>query len=231
MEKSEIFIGRDVGKDDYTVDKQYTLVGRRHARIVREHNGIYIQDLDSANGTYINGARISRKKIETSDKITLGGVDYYELNLRNVLKQLPMPGKEFQNRFLKLKQVYEGYQKEKGKIQGESQGKMMLKRSLPMALPCLLMVFVPFFLDGSNHEVRLFIQMSGGILSALAMVIGSIWASKSMAKIPERLNDLRERFLVEYVCPNCEYDFGERPWENIKRQGRCKACQREFDIL
>ena len=230
MEKSELFIGRDVGKDDYPIDKQYTSIGRKHARIDRKPDGIYIEDLDSANGTFVNGKPISLKKINTSDKITLGGVEYYVLNLQKALKQLPMPEKEFQAKFLQLKDVYENYQKEKVKIQSESQGKMMLKRSLPMALPGLMMMVVPFFFDRSNSAISWLIPISGGILSALSVTLGSIWASKSITKMPERLNDLREHFLIEYVCPNCGQDFGERPWENIKRQGKCKTCQREFDV-
>ena len=228
MEKNEILIGRDVEKTEFLVEKQYVSVGRKHARIIRKPDGLYIEDLDSANGTFVNGKPVNLKKINASDKIMLGGVDYYELNLETVLKLLPMTDAEFQAKFLQLKQVYDNYQKEKVKIQSESQGKMMLKRSLPMALPGLLMVIVPFFFDRSNPQMNLIIQMAGGILSALSVILGSVWASKSMAKMPERQNDLRERFLVEYVCPNCGQDFGDRPWENIKRQGKCKACQREF---
>ena len=220
MDKSEIIIGRQVEKGDYHVDKQYKSVGRKHARIVSEADGIYIEDLSSTNGTFVNGIPISRKKITPSDTITLGGTDHYTLNLAKVLQQLPVSDKDFQDRFLKLRQVYDNYQKEKVKIQSESQGKMMLKRSLPMAVPGVLMMCF----NGFNLKVF------GGILSALSIVLGSVWASKSMAKMPERLNELRELFLREYVCPNCGHDFGERPWENIRRQGKCKACQREFDI-
>ena len=228
MEKNEILIGRQVEKGNYLIEEQYKSVGRKHARIIRKSDGIYIEDLDSANGTFVNGKSVKLKKINASDKISLGGMNCYELNLGKVLKLLPLPDKDFHDQMLQLKQVYEYYQKEKVKIQSENQGKMMLKRSLPMALPGLLMVVIPFFADRSNPQISVFIQVVGGIFSALAMVLGSIWASKSMAKMPERINDLREQFLVDYVCPNCGQDFGERPWENIKRQGKCRACQREF---
>ena len=230
MEKNEIFIGRQVEKRDYLIEEQYKSIGRKHARIIRKHDGIYIEDLDSANGTFVNGKSVKLKKINASDKIMLGGINYYELNLGKALKMLPLSDIEFQDKFLHLKQVYEDYQKEKVKIQSESQGKMMLKRTLPMALPGVLMVIIPFFLDRSKPQVSMIIQVLGGVFSALAMVLGSVWASKSMAKMPERLNDLREQFLIDYVCPNCGQDFGERPWENIKRQGKCRACQREFNV-
>ena len=228
MEKNEILIGRQVENGDYLIEEQYKSIGRKHARILRKPDGIYIEDLESANGTFVNGKSVQLKKINASDKITLGGIDYYELNLNKALKLLPLSDKEFQDKFLQLKQVYEDYQKEKVHIQSESQGKMMLKRSLPMALPGFLMVIIPFFADRSNPQISMFIQVLGGLFSALAMVLGSIWASKSMEKMPERLNNLREQFLIDYVCPNCGQDFGERPWENIKRQGKCRACKREF---
>ena len=34
-------------------------VSRQHARIVREADGFYIEDLDSLNGTFVNGTRLS----------------------------------------------------------------------------------------------------------------------------------------------------------------------------
>ena len=229
MEKSEIYIGREVGKDGYTIDDQYVLVGRKHARITRTTDGFYIEDLNSANGVFVNGKPVTRKKINDSDKVTLGGADYYELNIAKVLTLLPMPDEEFQSKFLQLKQVYDTYQKEKVRIQSESQGKMILKRSLPMALPGTIMFFVPFFFDTSNPQVSAVIQRLGGVFMVIAVVLGSIWASKSMAKVPERLNRLNQQFLIDYVCPDCGYEFGDHPWENIRRQGKCKGCKREFN--
>jgi DNA-directed RNA polymerase subunit RPC12/RpoP len=225
MEKNEIFIGRQVEKGNYPVEEQYRSVGRKHARIIRKQDGFYIEDLDSANGTFVNGTAVKFKKIKVSDKITLGGIDYYELNLAKALKLLPMSDAELKQAFLNLKLVYEDYQKNKVKIQSKSQGSMMMKRTIPMIIPGLLMTIVPFF-TGHNPVV----QILGGILSAVAMIAGSVWASKSMSKTPERMNNLREQFMMDYVCPNCGQEFGERPWENIKKQGKCRACQREFKV-
>jgi len=220
MEKKEIIIGRQVEKGNYQIDEQYKLVGRRHARLIRKPEGFYIEDLDSANGTFVNSKSVKVKKIVSSDKVMLGGQNYYELNLAKAMKMLPMSDQEFQAAFQNLKKVYDHYQKTKVKIQKESQGMMMIKRSIPMALPGIAMMFLKNFPA---------LQIFGGVLSAVAMVICSIWASKSMAKTPELINNLREQFLMDYVCPNCGQDFGERPWENIKRQGKCKACGREFN--
>jgi len=48
-------IGRDVA-NDIVID--HRLASRRHARLERDEAGCYVRDLDSTNGTYINGNRI-----------------------------------------------------------------------------------------------------------------------------------------------------------------------------
>jgi phosphoserine phosphatase RsbU/P len=47
-------------------------VSRQHARVLREPDGYYIEDLNSLNGTYINGRRITRRtKLFDRDQIRL----------------------------------------------------------------------------------------------------------------------------------------------------------------
>jgi pSer/pThr/pTyr-binding forkhead associated (FHA) protein len=48
-------------------------VSRSHARIVRKDDAYYISDLQSTNGTSVNGARISGEtKLRHGDTIELG---------------------------------------------------------------------------------------------------------------------------------------------------------------
>ncbi len=50
-------------------------LSRRHARIFREHNDVYIVDLGSLNGTLINNRRVEKEpvRIDCGDEINLGG--------------------------------------------------------------------------------------------------------------------------------------------------------------
>jgi len=227
MEMNEIFIGREVDKNGYSVDKEYVLVGRKHARITRKPDGIYIEDLDSANGTFVNGKSVNLKKIKATDKITLGGVDYYELKLEKVLKLLPVSDEEFRRKFLQLKQVYDDYQTESTRLQTQGQEDMMTKRMLPtMLVGVFTGIFTAFI--GNEASVKIAIAIGGGILTVVVFLVATKMASKSSKTMKEKLNQLNENFELEYVCPACGLSFRGRSWKALNNAGKCPACQREF---
>jgi pSer/pThr/pTyr-binding forkhead associated (FHA) protein len=68
--QGELVIGR--GSDsDITISEDN--VSRRHAKlIVEQGNHIYIEDLGSTNGTFINGERIQRTTLMEGDRILIG---------------------------------------------------------------------------------------------------------------------------------------------------------------
>jgi FHA domain-containing protein len=47
-------------------------VSRNHALIVRRNDGLYIDDLGSLNGTYVNRRRIESHKLDDGDEIQVG---------------------------------------------------------------------------------------------------------------------------------------------------------------
>lgn len=69
IEDERLSIGRspDAGVflDDVTVS-------RNHALIVRRRDGLYIDDLGSLNGTYVNRQRIESQILEDGDEIQVG---------------------------------------------------------------------------------------------------------------------------------------------------------------
>ena len=55
-------------------------VSRIHARIQKEENEYYLCDMNSTNGTYLNGRRLGIQEkvpIHVSDEITFAGLGYY----------------------------------------------------------------------------------------------------------------------------------------------------------
>jgi hypothetical protein len=72
--KDDIVIGRNPDCD-VVVPSQFTHVSRRHAHITRHLDGIYIEDLGSHNGTYVNAHLLEKaKRLENGNKITLGRI-------------------------------------------------------------------------------------------------------------------------------------------------------------
>ena len=65
-------IGR-APRADFIVDA--ALVSRLHCRIEAGDEAIVVVDLNSTNGTYVNGARVSRAKIGGGDRLRVGRVE------------------------------------------------------------------------------------------------------------------------------------------------------------
>ena len=67
-------LGRDVGNQVVIGD---TSVSRKHCTITQGSQGVYeISDLDSHNGTFVNGVKISRAPIQHRDRIRIGTSEF-----------------------------------------------------------------------------------------------------------------------------------------------------------
>lgn len=69
LPKSKIIIGRKDG--DLIIDDPH--VSKKHASIeVWSRTHIYLKDLESTNGTFLNGIQITRMKLQEGDVIQIG---------------------------------------------------------------------------------------------------------------------------------------------------------------
>lgn len=68
-------IGRD---EDCTIPAEDSFMSHRHAHIFKEKDGYYIEDLDSTNGTFLNGKRLGEDAVELldGDRICIGRVEF-----------------------------------------------------------------------------------------------------------------------------------------------------------
>jgi hypothetical protein len=70
LEKEDLTLGRDVNNDIMVNDPE---VSRKHARLIKQGESYFFEDLGSTNGTFIAGERLSKPVLlAPNTKITIG---------------------------------------------------------------------------------------------------------------------------------------------------------------
>ena len=65
----EFIIGRSEACDIYIGEKK---VSRKHANIHADHDGLILEDLESTNGTFVDGKKITSVKLKDGDTVRIG---------------------------------------------------------------------------------------------------------------------------------------------------------------
>lgn len=73
IERRATNVGRDPGVG---VTISHDSVSRMHARLDREPDGLYVVDLKSRNGTYVNGADVERERLADGDVVAFGLAEF-----------------------------------------------------------------------------------------------------------------------------------------------------------
>ena len=69
MNRTPFSVGRKVDKDLVIPDPR---VSRDHALIVAENGDFFVVDQGSKHGTYVNGERVQRQKLQRNDRVEFG---------------------------------------------------------------------------------------------------------------------------------------------------------------
>ena len=67
-------IGRSAGAE-FIVDA--ALVSRLHCQLTATRDTVRVKDLDSTNGTFVNGARVKTAELHDGDTLSVGRVDLF----------------------------------------------------------------------------------------------------------------------------------------------------------
>jgi pSer/pThr/pTyr-binding forkhead associated (FHA) protein len=67
--EKQIIVGRSSDLDMVLVED---MVSRKHARIAMQSDQIWIEDLGSTNGTFVNGEKIKRARLKEGDRVLIG---------------------------------------------------------------------------------------------------------------------------------------------------------------
>lgn len=93
----ELIIGRSSELEMVLIED---MVSRHHAKISTSEDEIFIEDLGSTNGTFVNGEKITRSKLKDGDRILIGTSIIklvYEESDASVPPAIPKPIKESQS--------------------------------------------------------------------------------------------------------------------------------------
>jgi two-component system cell cycle response regulator len=84
VDKMETVIGRAA---DASIRLDDDGVSRRHARVVQHKNEVWIEDLESANGTFVNEDRVTRQLLRDGDKIQMGSTTILKFTYGDELEE------------------------------------------------------------------------------------------------------------------------------------------------
>jgi len=221
----EIVIGREVnGTIDIKVDKKFNLVSRQHAKLVYKDGSLKIKDLDSANGTFVNGKQVASKKINKEDIVLLGSdlknkgyqVDITKL-IEDVENLILEEKTDFSKEFDSLKTVYKSYKKEIEVIQKSSQIKSVKPRLMfSLGIGLILLVLTLFGLTDGLGTLQYPIMM---IVMLVPTIMG---AYGKKVDISEDITTIQIKYGKKYCCPKCKKKLQlNKAWRLYKDEETC----------
>ncbi|MDR0536693.1 MAG: FHA domain-containing protein [Tannerellaceae bacterium] len=203
--------------NDFVVDAPS--VSRHHALLKRDENGsLFLEDLSSTNGTFVNGIQILKKRIACTDTVLLGKSP---LNISEALNS----NNDYIQEFAALKEVYEKYTAQKVRIQSATTFRTRLFQAAPFALPGIVGFVISF--SGSGGMIFRAICLA---IAVCAPAAGIYMGAQQAAKAPQQLQELADQFKIDYVCPKCGIFLGEIPWESLANKKNCsvQSCKAKW---
>lgn len=206
-------LGRDKSNDVVLPGSD---VSKFHAslRLDAEQN-ILIEDLDSTNGTFVNGRKIKLNKITATDQVLIGKTEINQELLSKSIESLAHKNNIYTKEFTDVLQASKKYEKQKSKINKNLKGVLM--RVLLSAAIILVFSLIP----GLDITVRI-------ILMSVVTPAILVFIDNSPEKKQHQLDELRLKYEESIKCPKCNtslinfsttYLNGKRVCQNPK----CKA--------
>ena len=232
---SSYTIGRNTGNSIVLSNGK---ISGYHARLVQcTPNSFLLEDLDSKNGTFVNGTRITRKIIDRTTPLELADTRYTVEQLLDTPKPEPVENQDkppyvqtpptpapeivpnpldFTAQFTELQQVFEQYPK----LRKDCRNREKMIRTGSIILSSI--VGVSSVLATGGAALPLLHIMSGAGLSMLLPTLCS-----TLLSTEEKIEVIDKEYRERYRCPNpaCRDSFGTREWALLEQQKTCRRCQ------
>lgn len=207
-------IGRDL-ENNFIVED--LTVSGFHAEIhVMEGCPMFIKDLNSANGTFVNGLEIANKVFNFTDRLVLGSYAINGQKLKEDLTKFVLNNKQdFSKEFRTLKADFDDYEKKTNFIHRNQKMKPLAVR-LGLTLGIL---FLLFKLENIDSNLRYTMMMLTGVLGGVFS--GFVF---NEGKKKQKLEALEAEYIQKLCCPKCENSLIRKGWEYWRSKGACPKC-------
>lgn len=230
-----IIVGKQ-GEQPFSITDQH--VSRKHLKLTPLEDGnVLVEDLSSANGTYIDGVQIRKMKVSPDTIVRMGSSFTFRVSdaFRPAVPPTPpvpptpvppspgpgpTPVKTVSIDHLQY--VWNKHQQDVINLQKRNASNNFLSM-LPMFILAGLGYLVSCLPDLA--EFRLALTVAGFGLGCIIK-----WISyKSTTNQPQQMAKLNNQFQIDYVCPKCKRFLGFIPFEGIKNQKQCPCCKTKWE--
>lgn len=205
-------------------------VSRRHCQLTVLDNGkMILQNLSPNNVTWVNDMAIESCAITANDQIHLGYdkflLDWEWINtvVRRARSKTPQ-----EISIKHLERVYENYKNELDAIQ-KSQSRLNTIRGItPIITLGAVATSMVMGKEWATKYGQGFMMTAYG-LAILITVLVFLKSWFDLSKIPQKKEELNQRFLAKFRCPNCGYFFGYQSFAVINANlDGCPKCGAVF---
>jgi hypothetical protein len=198
-----------------------------------------IQDMGSANGTFVDGMRIYRKEITPSNEIKLGQTPLsWDLILDPrgpaptppVIDWKPAPtpveapseqDEELREIAWTLKKVSDDFREKRNRIAEIQAQESVNSRIQGLGFP--MGAVIGSLAQALPPDYKVF-GYAGGVIS-LGFALSALISSKKLSKEKKKYLGLDDWYKINYVCPHC-HTFIQQPFELLEKTKNCRACKK-----
>ncbi|MCF2502438.1 FHA domain-containing protein [Dyadobacter sp. CY107] len=197
-----------------------------------------IQDLGSANGTFVDGMRVYRKEITPANQIKLGQTMLsWELILDPrplhpvvpVMQTAKVPEpeepsaeqEEIREIAWNLKKVSDDFREKRNRIAEIQAQESINSRIQGLGFP--MGAVIGSLAQALPPDYKIF-GYAGGVIS-LGFAVSALISSKRLSKEKKTYTGLDDWYKINYVCPHC-HTFIQQPFELLEKTKNCRACKK-----
>jgi len=197
-----------------------------------------IQDLGSANGTFVDGMRIYRKEITTENQIKLGqtllswdiilgrkqlvpGSPISESKNMRSVEEASTQDEELREIAWNLKKVNDDYREKRNRIAEIQAQESINSRIQGLGFP--MGAVIGSLAQALPADYKVF-GYAGGVIS-LGFAVSALLSSKKLSKEKKTFMGMEDWYKINYVCPHC-HTFIQQPFELLEKTKYCRACKK-----